>query len=82
MPTINLAVDITSAQASRLQTWFPVWNAGLAVPFATFNDALIGILKHQIASFVQTSGPENVKEAWAAAPQSTKDQVLALLNLD
>ena len=43
---------------------------------------MTAILKHQVVTFVKNAEPEDVKDAWNAAPQTIKDQVLALLDID
>ena len=83
MPTISLSIDVTDDQARKLQKWFPKWNAELPVPYATFEDALIDILKHQVRSFIDTSqSPEIVMEEFKKADAAIQDQILVLLDLD
>jgi hypothetical protein len=83
MPTITLSIDVTSDQARKLQKWFPKWNAQNAVPYDTFEDALIDILKHQVRSFIDTSqDPMIVAEEFQKADSAVKSQILQLLDLD
>jgi hypothetical protein len=83
VPTISLEVDITTDQARKLQKWFPKWNATLDAPYATYQDAFIDILKHQVRSFIDTSqDPMIVGEEYAKADPATKTAILQLLDLD
>ena len=82
MPTVNLSFDITARQAELLQRWFPRWNAGLTVPFATIEDAFIGILQENVKNFVTEENIlhlPDIKDALKAAPDSVQDEVIALL---
>jgi hypothetical protein len=79
MPTINLSIDITAAQADKLQRWFPRWNASLDTPYATFEDALIGVLKHQIAAYIQSQDPVDIQDAYASASPAQRRQITDLM---
>ena len=78
---ITITVPITDEERQRIGVWFPRWNATLDTPYASFDDALTAILKHQIDTFIRVAGPEEVQDAYERADDRTKAAVKAALNL-
>ena len=77
--TYTLTVAVTDNQKKLLDRWFPRWNATLSTPYATIEDAFIGILRDNVKIFISEENLLNIsglEEALRAAPDDVQDEVL------
>lgn len=80
--TYTIQVTVTDKQKTFLDRWFPRWNAKLATPFETIEDAFKDILMNNAKNFIAEENLLRLPEVQGAlrnAPDNVQDQVIDLL---
>ena len=82
MPIITLPITVTSEQATKIQAWFTRWNADLPTPYDNIEDALIALVEHNLANFIKSQEPFDIKEKWDALTDEQREQIKAIANAE
>ena len=82
MPQVILGFDLTDKQKAKLDRWFARWNPSLDTPYASLEDALKGVLKDQVKTFIAEDNLLKLPmlgEAMTVAPEEVQELVLDAL---